>query len=354
MSAMSDQNEKTVVLALNGQMQQKVPLWLMRQAGRYLPEYREVRAQAGGFLDLVYNPALAAEVTLQPIRRFGLDAAILFSDILVIPHALGQDVRFEEGEGPRLDPLRSRADIERLSPARLDERLSSIYETVERIAHGLSKEGFTDTALIGFSGAPWTLACYMIEGGGSRDFIKVKRWAYADPESFGALIDLLADCTAHYLLRQIHAGAEIVQLFDSWAGVIDADLFSRWVIQPTRRIVETIRADYPDIPIVGFPRGAGQLYIPYLQDTGVNAVSLDYQVPVKWASGVIQPQCAVQGNLDPVCLMAGGDAMAMACEKILSALSRGPFVFNLGHGIHKDTPPEHVAQIAEIVHGWTV
>lgn len=354
MRVMNGSTEKLLVRVLNGRTGERVPVWLMRQAGRYLPEYREVRARAGGFLDLVYDPALAAEVTVQPVRRFGMDAAILFSDILVVPDALGQRVTFEEGEGPRLSPLKDRRDVERLSLTLLDEKLSAVYETVRETRGKLDREGFTGAALIGFCGAPWTLACYMIEGGSSRDFLAVKKWAYADPEGFGALIDVLTEASIHYLLRQIAAGAEAVQIFDSWAGVLDADQFRRWVIQPAKRIAEAVRSEYPQVPVIGFPRQAGQLYIPYIQETGVSAVSLDQQVPMKWAAGVIQPQVAVQGNLDPVCLLCGGDALALAAENILSALSRGPFVFNLGHGIHKDTPPEHVAGLVDLVHGWTL
>ncbi len=350
---MNELDEKILLDVLRKKPQMRVPFWLMRQAGRYLPEYRELRDQAGSFLDLVYNPELATEITLQPVRRFGMDAAILFSDILVIPHALGQELTFVDGEGPKLDPVKSEADVARLSAVIIDEKLEPIYKTVSDVRKKLGQE-FPGTALIGFAGAPWTVACYMVEGGSSRDFAKVKGWAYRDPEGFSKLIDVITEATISYLSRQIDAGAEAVKLFDSWAGVIDPDLFQRYVIAPTRRIIEHIRSSYPEVPIIGFPRGAGQLYLNYVQQVPVDAVALDQQVPMNWASGVLQHHTAVQGNLDPVCLLEGGDAMVLSLERILSGLSGGPFIFNLGHGVMKETPPEHVEQLAEIVRGWVV
>ncbi|MBK9586094.1 MAG: uroporphyrinogen decarboxylase [Alphaproteobacteria bacterium] len=334
--------KKNMLEALRKHKPDHVPVWLMRQAGRYLPEYREVRARAGSFLDLVYDPDLAAEVTLQPIRRFGMDGAILFSDILVIPQALGQKLEFVEGEGPKLEPLRSGSDIAKLNFSVFDQTLSPVYETVKKVCSGLEAEGFTGTTMIGFAGAPWTVACYMVEGGSSRDFLEIKKLAYQHPELLEKLMDLLVEGTAAYLIRQVKAGAEVLQIFDSWAGIVDAQQFKKWVSVPTRKIVDLVREAYPQVPIIGFPRGAGVNYISYLQDTGVNALSLDPQIETKWAVRVLQSSVPVQGNLDPVCLMAGGDALILAVEKIVHDFAGGPFVFNLGHGIHKDTPVENV------------
>jgi uroporphyrinogen decarboxylase len=329
----------------------RIPFWLMRQAGRYLPEYRDVRSRAGGFLDLVYNPELAAEVTLQPIRRFGMDAAILFSDILVVPHGLGRDLTFVENEGPKLNPLRHGSPLPVFSPNGFDAIAGKVYESVAAIRGKLAAVKFEKTALIGFAGAPWTVACYMVEGGGSRDFIEIKRWAYSNPESFGQLIDIVTEATIHYLRGQIAAGAEAVQLFDSWAGACDERLFRQWVITPTREIVEALRAEYPDIPIIGFPRGAGRLFQEYAQATGVSALSLDPQTPLKWAA-TLQQSIPIQGNLDPVCLLAGGEALDLALDNILMSLTEGPFIFNLGHGIHKDTPPAHVDRLSRKIRDW--
>lgn len=343
---------KPVLEVLRGKVQKTPPVWLMRQAGRYLPQYREIRARQGGFMDLVMSPDLAAEVTMQPIRAFGMDAAILFSDILVIPHALGQSVTFAEGEGPRLDPLRESAALARLSQVRFGETLAPVCETVRLTRAALTREGFDKTALIGFSGAPWTLACYMVEGGGSRDFLNVKQWAYQDPGGFGDLIDVLTQAVIDYCNMQIEAGAEIIQIFDSWAGVLDHTLFARWVIRPTREIVESLRARHPDIPVIGFPRGAGRMALDYAQITKVSGLSIDPQIAPKWAATVFQPVVPVQGNLDPSCLRAGGVALEAAVEDILAHLSQRPFIFNLGHGIIKDTPPAHVADLVGMIRGW--
>jgi uroporphyrinogen decarboxylase len=332
---------KPLLRALAGEALARPPVWLMRQAGRYLPEYRAVRAQVGSFLDLCYNPELAAEVTLQPIRRYGLDAAILFSDILVMPHALGQRVDYVEGEGPKAEPVTDATGIARLSAGRLHEVLGPVYETVRRVSAALPAE----TALIGFAGAPWTVATYMVEGGGSKEYGVVKRLAYGEPETFGRLVDLLVEATSAYLLRQIQAGAEAVQLFDSSAGVLPPVEFDRWVIAPTKRIVQAVRAQAPGVPIIGFPRGAGLLYERYLAGTGVEAVGMDATVPPAWAARVLQPKAAVQGNLDPVLLLTGGEAMIRAADAIVAALGRGPFVFNLGHGVLQKTHPEHVAAL---------
>ena len=346
-------SSKPIIKAYRKMVPSRTPLWLMRQAGRYLPEYREIRARSGGFLDLVYAPDLAADITMQPVRRFGMDAAILFSDILVIPHALGQKLAFLEGEGSKLDPIRGAADLSRLSHEKFIPTLSPIYETVRQTRALMSAEGFDDTALIGFSGSPWTLACYMIEGGASRDFIHAKSWAYHDPQSFQDLMDILTQAIIDYCLAQIEAGAEAIQLFESWAGVLDHNLFTRFVVRPTRKIVESIREVYPDVPIVGFPRGAGRLALDYAQNTTVNVLALDQQTAPKWAASVFQNLLPVQGNLDPVCLLTGGLAMEAAVEDILSHLARGPFVFNLGHGVIKETPVQHVEDLVSMVRAWS-
>ncbi|HEV3174696.1 MAG TPA: uroporphyrinogen decarboxylase [Stellaceae bacterium] len=319
----------------------------MRQAGRYLPEYRALRTKAPDFLSFCLMPELAAEATLQPIRRFAFDAAIVFSDILVVPYALGQRVGFREGEGPSLEALTGESDIRKLEPNRAIERIAPVQETLRQVRTALPK----DVALIGFAGAPWTVATYMVEGGTSRDFIRTKRWAFSDPTGFAALIDRLVSTTTDYLLGQIEAGAEAIQLFDSWAGVLPEAEFRRWVIEPTARITSTLKARYPSVPIIGFPRGAGVLYEAYTEDSGVDAVSLDSAVPLAWAREHLQARHTVQGNLDPVLLLTGGPAMAAAVRGIVTALRGRPFVFNLGHGILPETPPEHVTALVEHVRG---
>jgi uroporphyrinogen decarboxylase len=343
-------NDKTKPLlrALRGETLSSPPFWLMRQAGRYLPEYRELRAKAGSFLDLCFTPDFAVEVTLQPLRRYGMDAAILFSDILVVPYALGQKLDYIEGEGPKLDPLRSAADLQRLREDNVLDRLSAVFETVKGVKNRLPDEA----ALIGFAGSPWTVAAYMVEGGGSKEFAHVKRWAFSDPAGFGALIEMLVDATCVYLGAQIDAGAEAVQLFDSWAGILPAEEFVRWVIEPTRRIVARIKTDHPETPIIGFPRGAGLMYRAYADESGVDALGLDSAVPLGWAARELQGRLPLQGNLDPVALVAGGAALERAAEAVLTALAGGPFVFNLGHGVMQTTPPEHVAQLARIIRAW--
>jgi uroporphyrinogen decarboxylase len=338
-------SSKPILQALAGETLSHPPIWLMRQAGRYLPEYRGIRAGVTSFLDLCFTPDLAVEVTLQPIRRFAFDAAILFSDILVVPHALGQQVSFREGEGPVLSPIRTAEDIRSLQPPRLPEVLAPVYETVRRVAASLPDQ----VALIGFAGAPWTVATYMVEGGTSRDFHRTKLWAYRDPGGFSLLIDCLVTATVDYLLAQVAAGAEIIQLFDSWAGVLPGAEFARWVIEPTRRIVAVLRQRHPSLPIIGFPRGAGVLYQRYFSETGVTAVSLDTSVPAGWARSALQTIGPVQGNLDPLVLVAGGAAMMDAAAGILAALASGPFIFNLGHGIVPETPLEHVAELVACV-----
>ncbi len=345
---MSNQ-KKNFLETLKGHKTDRVPFWFMRQAGRYLPEYRELRAKAGGFLDMAYNPQLACEITMQPIRRFEMDAAIIFSDILVIPHALGQDLQFVAGEGPKLPPLRTGSDIAKLNFNAFQTTLNPVYEAIKATRNALQEEEYHNTALIGFCGAPWTVACYMVEGQGSKDYMNVKNLAYSDPVGFDALIDLLVESSAAYLINQINAGAQSVQIFDSWAGVLDAQMFRKLVIQPTRQIVDLVRDVHPNTPIIGFPRCAGQNYLSYIQDTGVNAVGLDPSVDTKWAARSLQPLVPVQGNLDPACLYAGGDSLILAAEKIIGDLSGGNFVFNLGHGIHKDTPVEHVEMLVKFI-----
>lgn len=341
-------HHKPLLAALAGEARPRPPFWLMRQAGRYLPEYRAVRAKAGSFLDLCYDPVLATEVTLQPLRRFGMDAAILFSDILVVPDGLGQPVRFMEGEGPRLDPITDTAGLRRLDPNRLRRHLAPVYETVGRIRAALDPS----VALIGFAGAPWTVACYMVEGGASKEYAAVKGWSLRDRAGFDALIDRLVAATIDHLDAQIMAGVEVVQLFDSWAGALSADGFRHHVIGPTRRIVAALKERHPGVPIIGFPRGAGVLYPDYARETGVDAVSLDTAVPPDWAARAVQTLKPVQGNLDPIALMVGGVALEQAACRILDALAGGPFVFNLGHGIVQATPPDHVAALAGLLRRW--
>ena len=324
------------------------PIWLMRQAGRYLPEYRELRSQAGGFLELCLNPEWASEVTLQPIRRYGFDAAILFADILLIPMALGADLRFEAGEGPRLSPISSAEDLQRLGKDQLHKKLAPVYETLERVRESLKSDS-PETALIGFAGAPWTVAAYMLQGRGGGDFVEAKRKALTNPDLFQNLIDLLVETTADYLITQIRHGAQAVQIFDSWAGQVPPHLFRDWVIEPTRRIVKAIRAQYHHTPIIGFPRGGGFGLNEYVQRTRVTALGLDSAVSCTWAAKNLQSLCPVQGNLDPVLLLTGGAAMEAGIDHILETLGQGAFVFNLGHGVIKETPPEHVAHLVDYI-----
>ena len=337
--------DKPFLQTLKGNRQAVPPIWLMRQAGRYLPEYRKVRAEVGGFLDLCFDPDRACEVTLQPIRRYSFDAAILFSDILVIPLGIGQKVWFVEGEGPKLEALNGPEDLAGLKPETAVERLAPVMETVAKLSASLPRE----TALIGFAGAPWTVATYMIEGGSSRDFAKTKLWAYRNPESFRTLMEILVEATAAYLIAQVKAGAEAIQIFDSWAGALATGGFEDWVIAPNRALVEKVRASVPHVPIIGFPRGAGVLYREFQDRTGVDAVSIDQGLPVTWARDNLQPHGTVQGNLDPFALLAGGDVLDREVDRILDDLSGGPFVFNLGHGIIKETPPDHVTRLVERV-----
>jgi uroporphyrinogen decarboxylase len=339
--------DKPLLRALGGETLAVPPIWLMRQAGRYLPEYRALRAKAPDFLSFCLTPELAAEVTLQPIKRFNFDAAIVFSDILVVPYALGQRVEFRDGEGPVLETLADEHDVLRLELGRVAERIAPVGETLRQVRASLP----SDVALIGFAGAPWTVATYMVEGGSSRDFSRTKHWAFSNPSGFSALIDDLVSATTEYLLAQVDAGAEVIQLFDSWAGVLPEVEFRRWVIEPTSRITDAVRARHPSVPIIGFPRGAGVLYEAYARHAGIDAVSLDSTVPLGWAREAVQRHCALQGNLDPTLLLAGGTTMTEAARAIVAAFRAGPFVFNLGHGILPETPPEHVGALVEFVRG---
>lgn len=329
---------KRLVSVLEGQTVSPPPVWLMRQAGRYLPEYRELRARAGSFWTMCNNPDMATEITLQPIRRFGFDAAIIFSDILTVPFALGRKVTFEESVGPRLEPVSSADGLER-DPAIWRQKLSPAYETLKKVRVALPAE----TALLGFAGAPWTLATYLAAGRGGDEQKAAKLWGYCDPESFGALLDLLGDCVAAHLITQIEAGADAVQIFDSWASGLPADAFARWVIAPTKRIVENVRAAKPDAKIIGFPRAATlQGYERYARETGVNAISVDTSAPVDWMAKLDVP---VQGNLDPLLLVTGGDGLARAVDGLVEKMRGRPFIFNLGHGVLQETPPDHVAAL---------
>jgi len=331
------------------------PVWLMRQAGRYLPEYRSTRTKAGSFLDLCYNPQLAAEVTLQPIRRFGFDAAILFSDILVVPHALGQDVRFLEGEGPKLAPIRSAAAMGELDVSATGEKFGLVWETVARLRADLPDE----TALIGFCGAPWTVATYMVEGEGSSDQAQARIWAYRDPEGFGRLIDLLVETSIGYLDGQIRAGADAVQIFDTWAGALPPAEVTAWVTRPVARIVAAIRSRHPGIPILAFPRGvSGQTLKSFLAETGLgdgsgpSGVSLGTAADLAETSkglGAANLSPVTQGNLDPLALVAGGGALEQGVRAVLKATAGRPHIFNLGHGIVPQTPPEHVGRLMDLV-----
>jgi len=339
-------NRRRFLKPFTGEAQWPPPIWLMRQAGRYLPEYRQVRATAGGFLSLCYTPELAAEVTLQPIRRYGFDASILFSDILVVPDALGQEVRFVEGEGPRLDPIEDVGGLTRLKASRTGEKFSIVAETVTRLRQDLPDE----TALIGFCGAPWTVATYMVGGRGSPDQAAARLMAYREPQLFGPLIQLLVDVSVDYLSLQVEAGADVLQIFDSWAGSLPDDQFARWVTEPTRVMVERLRRKHPEIPILGFPRGADQLSAAFVRETGVDGVSCNTAMPVSGMVKLAEETCrVVQGNLDPLLLVAGGGQLDIRVAEILAAMKGRKFIFNLGHGILQTTPPENVARLVEAV-----
>lgn len=322
------------------------PIWLMRQAGRYLPEYRATRAKAGSFLKLCYNPALATEVTLQPINRYGFDAAILFSDILVVPDALGQRLEFVEGEGPKLEPIRDLAGLTRLDAGKCAATFDKVYETVARVRANLPKE----TALIGFCGAPWTVATYMVEGGGSKDQAETRLWAYRDPKGFQKLIDLLVETSMTYLDGQVKAGADVLQIFDTWAGSLPEDEFKRWVELPTQAIVNHMKQLHPSVPVIGFARGAGIRAAAYGRETGVDGLGCDTSMPLAQVKALAKETGkVVQGNLDPLLLVAGGRQMEDRVRQTLATMHGTHFIFNLGHGIVPQTPPEHVARLVELV-----
>ena len=338
---------KSFLDVLDHQRRSPPPVWLMRQAGRYLPEYRAVREKAGDFLKLCFTPEFAVEVTLQPVRRFGFDAAILFSDILVIPHALGQSVWFVAGEGPRLDPIMDRHGMARLKGELDQDALAPIYETIREVKAKLSP----DVALLGFCGAPWTVASYMIAGRGTPDQEPARLFAYGDPEAFAVLIDKLVKASASYLIRQLRAGVDAVQIFDTWAGVLPEEEFRRWCIEPTQRIIAKVRTQVPGAKIIGFPRGVGMGLLRYVENVPVDAVGLDWTVDLAYARDQIQWRMPVQGNLDPLALVAGGAALDRAIDKILQVFSEKPFIFNLGHGILPQTPIAHVEQMLARVRG---
>jgi uroporphyrinogen decarboxylase len=335
---------KPLLRALQGEAVRPIPYWLMRQAGRYLPEYRALRQRAGSFLDLCYTPALAAEATLQPIERFGMDGAILFSDILLVPQALGQKLWFEPNGGPKLSALRNDSDVEALNFAKLDETLAPVYAAIRTIVPRLPKK----TTLLGFAGAPWTVATYMIEGGSSRDFSEILAWVARRDGRFDEIIAKLVEATARHLAAEIAAGVEAVQLFDTWAGIVPEGEFERLVIKPTRQIVERLKRDHPDVPVIGFPRGIGPRYRRYFAKTGIDALSIDAETSLDEARA-LQSLGAVQGNLDPKTLVAGGKVLDVAVHRILDCLGSGPFVFNLGHGVVPETPPDHVARLGELI-----
>jgi uroporphyrinogen decarboxylase len=317
----------------------------MRQAGRYLPEYRALREKAGDFLTLCFTPELAAEVTLQPVRRFGFDAAILFSDILVIPHALGQLVRFTAGEGPQLDPITDRQALTRLKLELDHSVLAPVYEAIRQVKASLAP----NVALLGFCGAPWTVASYMIAGQGTPDQQPARMFAYGDPEAFSGLIDKLVDASASYLVRQLQAGVDAVQIFDTWAGVLPAEELARWCIGPTQRIIAKVRSHVPGAKVIGFPRGIGAGLLRYVEDVPIDAVGLDWTADLAFVRDQIQWRVPVQGNLDPLALLAGGAALDRGVDNILKAFSERPFIFNLGHGILPQTPIAHVEQMLERV-----
>ncbi len=331
---------------LRGANSPERPVWLMRQAGRYLPEYRALRAQKGGFLQLVYDSEAAAEITLQPIRRFGFDGAILFSDILIVPYAMGQDLEFLVGEGPRLSPRLVDSTLDSLRA--VPERLSAIYQTVARVKAGLGGR----RTLLGFAGSPWTVATYMVAGEGSRDQHETRALAYRDPGAFQAIVDAIVEVTIEYLAGQINAGAEAVQLFDSWAGSLAPAEFERWVIAPTAAIVSALKARAPHVPVIGFPKGAGEKLPAYAVETGADAIGIDETVDPAWAARALPEGMPVQGNLDPLLLLAGGAELEKQARHILDCFANRPHVFNLGHGIGQHSPVEHVEQLLGVVRAW--
>ena len=342
---MTDASPKPLLATLRGERQAVPPVWLMRQAGRYLPEYRALRAEKGGFLALATDPDAAAEVTLQPIRRFGFDGAILFSDILMVPWAMGQELTFGAGEGPRLSPALVDGALDALTA--VPGRLEPVYGTVVRVAAALPPE----TTFLGFAGSPWTVATYMVAGAGSKDQADTRELAYRDPAAFARLLDAIVGLTVDYLAGQAEAGVEAVQLFDSWAGSLSPEQFERWVIAPNAAIVARLRARCPGLPIIGFPKGAGGKLPDYVAGVRPDAVGLDETVDPAWADAVLPPGLPVQGNLDPLALFAGGEALERGIDRVLAALPERPHIFNLGHGIGQFTPIEHVEALLQQVRG---
>jgi len=339
---------KKLLSVLKGEPQTPPPVWLMRQAGRYLPEYRALRANAPDFVAYCLNPELATEVTLQPLRRFHLDAAILFADILLVPHALGQKLWFAEGEGPRLDPLEDAAAIAAL---RYDaSKLEPVMQTIRNVRAAMAADAdMANAALIGFAGSPWTVATYMIEGKGGTDHEKIRALAWREPQTFARLMDVLVDATSRYLIAQAEAGAEALQLFESWAATVPAGLFEAAVLNPTARIVANVKAKHPDLPIIGFPRGAGSWLARYAEATGVDGIGVDQMTDI--AAVKVPARVALQGNLDPVLLLQGGDAMRGETKRLIDAMKGKPFIFNLGHGVMQPTPPDHVAELVAAIRG---
>ncbi|MEO0913086.1 MAG: uroporphyrinogen decarboxylase [Pseudomonadota bacterium] len=336
--------DKRLLRVLAGETLDPPPAWMMRQAGRYLPEYRATRAEAGSFLDLCYRPDLAAEVTLQPIRRYGFDAAILFADILLVPQALGADLWFVEGEGPRLSTITCAEDLARLKPVEaIHETLAPVYETVRILRAELPRE----TALIGFAGAPWTVATYMIAGQGTKDQGPARKLMYGEPETFDRLIDIVTEATIAYLLRQIEAGAEVVKIFDSWAGALPGRVFEKYATLPAKRIVDALRAAHPHVPVIGFPRQGGEKVPAFIETTGVSGCAIDTNVDPEWAARVLQPKTCVQGNLDPALLVTGGPMLERSVMALREVFAEGPYIFNLGHGITPDADPAHVSTMLE-------
>jgi len=331
---------------LRGTHARQRPVWLMRQAGRYLPEYRALRAEKGGFLNLVYDSEAAAEITLQPLRRFGFDGAILFSDILIVPYAMGQDLQFLAGEGPHLSPRLLDTTLDALQA--VPERLVPIYRTVELVRAALTPE----QTMLGFAGSPWTIATYMVNGEGSRDQHDTRAMAYRDPAAFQAIIDAVVDVTVDYLSGQAQAGAEAVQLFDSWAGSLAPQQFERWVIAPNAAITARFKALHPDVPVIGFPKGSGEKLTAYARETGVDAVGIDETIDPVWAARELPAGMPVQGNLDPLLLLAGGDDLETGARRVLEAFAERPHVFNLGHGIGQFTPINHVERLLSVVRSW--
>lgn len=328
--------KKPILDVLNGQKSDSIPVWLMRQAGRYLPEYRSVRSKTSGFWEMACNPDIAAQITLQPINRFNLDAAIIFSDILVIPYFLGQKVEFHEGVGPVLGDLPKNLSIN-------SQNIDFVYESISQVRQNLPK----DKALIGFAGAPWTLACYMLCGQGKdKDFMAARRFFWDSPDKAEKLINVLINAVSCHLIKQVQAGADVLQIFESWAGLA-SDM--KWIVEPTRKIIENVKKAHPSVPIISFPKGIGQGIKEYGLVTNVDALSLDFSINTKWARDNLARNWPLQGNLDPACLLAGGKSLEREARRIIGDFKKAPFIFNLGHGVHKDTPPEHVKRLVEIV-----